>query len=705
MTEPQVSRRGKRESDIVRSVRKMVDDADMQTSLIRNRWRENYDMFVYGTRNEEKEDWQTNFSVNKFQTSMRTAQGRLVNILVNTPDWFEVCPKGYSNRQAEVLAPCFQKMMEYYLDAAKFKRHAGTFFLCSLISQGILHVGWQQRLIQNPEYIMRKTEKEREAEQKRLAKNVTNPMVSPELSGDEMEKKLIEALDSFVAEAQGETAIKVEPKPYVQIGCLDFKDVNHEKFFWDPNVMYMEESSWKAFRYTVNKWELNYFAKLGYFSKAKVQKVGSQRDLDTKLGTQQLRYQNTIDAARSRSDLVELLVYYGPLVIDEEVVKDRYFCIIGNDDVLLKEGEYPYWEPPGHLTPIVATAVRQIPYRATGAGIGDNATQLQKVYDSNWQLVCDTFRFGIAGINIVNYQNLVDKSQLLEGIYPGMTLEVRGAPKDSFEHLDLTSNLENQAHPVQTMLENAIDQLTGINEMMTGGSNPYSRTPATETNARLDAGTQNVNIIALDLEQNFLIPTLEKVLARILQFGLTELTSNPELQALFDEEEMNELLQLNAQSRYEILNQWFKFKIKGFSSDLNKDEAAQRDNELLAIVNSGGPLAQLINLPAFMKQYFKNRDIKDPDRLLLSDSPLVIVTAETQALMSGHMVIPSPMDDHEFHMQMQGPLAQSPYSTPEMQQHLMMHQQAVMQMQAMQAESQNGGPPSRNGGPPQQEMQ
>lgn len=661
-------------------------------------------MFVYGSQNDDKEEWQTQFSVNKLQTSIRTAQGRLVNTIVNTPDWYELCPGSYQNTEAAQLSATFQKIIDYYLESAKFKRHAGAFFLSSLISIGNLYIGWKQRLVQNPEYILDKTEKERRKVQEKLAKNVVNPQVeTPDaISGENFENELSQALDEFSAEAQGDSFSKKKIEEYVQIGCLDFLDINHEKSFWDPNIMYMEDSRWRAFKYEVNLYELRADAKKGFFSQSAVKRLGSQKDMYARNASERLRYKNTMQTPKGKSDLVELTVYFGPLIVDNEVLEDNYYAVIGNGDVILKDGTYPYWEPPGHFTPIVTAAVRQIPYRPTGAGIGDNATALQKLYDSNWQLVCDTFRFGIAGINVVNYQNIVDKSQLLEGIYPGMTLEVRGNPKENFQHIDLTSNVENQSHPVQNMLEQAIDQLTGINEMMTGGSNPYSRTAAAETNARLDAGMQNVNIIALDLEQNFIIPTLQKVFARILQFGLPEVNSNPELQALLSEEELYQVNQLNADTRMKILNQWYKFKIKGFSASSDKNAQAQRDNELLAIINGGGPLSQLINLPEFMKDYFKNRDIKDVDRLLLiNNSPLQQVTAENQLLLSGHMVFPSEQDDHEFHMQNQGALAQSPYATPQLQQHVQYHQQMLMQMQQAQGMQPGGQPAPENEGPVQ----
>lgn len=697
-----------RERDILKSIKDLTDNAASQVTLIKQRWRQNYDMFVYGTRNENKEDWQTQFSVNKFQTSMRTAQGRLVEAIINTPDWYDLEPQlGAYNQDASGLQRAFHKMMDYYLESCRFRRHAATFFLNSLISSGSLYIGWRTRLIDNPEYVLKKTEADRNREQARLARKVANPGNAPDPSVSDMESQLLAALDEFQAEAQGVNAPAAPVQPYIQIGCPDLRDINPERDLWDPNVMYMEDSVWRSFRYDINKYELNLAAKQGFFSKEKVDKVGSQRDLDVKLSNQNLRYKNIVSPTKGgiSNDKVELHCYFGPQIDGNDIVRDRWFCVIGNDNTVLREGDYPYWEPPGHLTPIVTTAVRQIPFRATGAGIGDNAADLQRIYDSNWQLVCDTFRQGISGLNVVDYQKLVDKSQLDEGIYPGMTLQVRGDPKQAFQRIALTQNIENQVRPIQTMFESAIDSLTGINELMIGGSNPYSRTSASETQARVDAGTKNVNTIALDLEQNFLIPALQKIFARVLQFGILELNTNPELRARLSDDEAFQLNKLDAASRIQVLSQWYSFKIRGFSSAQDKQEQAMRDNELLQIINSGGPLGQLINLPNFMRRYFQNRDVRDPDDLLLiNNSPLVEVQAETQALMSGHMVMVSPNDDHEFHIQQQGPLANAPYGTPEMKQHVMMHMQAAQAMQAanqqgQQAPPQPGQPPPQNGPP------
>lgn len=681
-----------KDSKIIGAIHALMDKCEDSVSLVKENWKQNFDYFLKGSQFKDKAEWQADFSINKLGSSIRHTQGELLNILVQNPKWWALEPVAQNNPKASLLKKPLKKLMDYYMEDAKFKRHAGTFFLSSLTSMGALYVGWRKKLIQNPEFVLKQTEDAIRKEQLKLAKVVTNPEVNdPNFDAESLQEKLQSALESFQSEMVGAEPLKEpEAKPYVQIGALDFQDINPEDLWWDDTVQYMEDSQYKAFSFEKPLWEIKQWAKLGYCSRDKVAKIPPKKLTDAQ-AMQKWRYK-TQTTVKNRTDVVELVAYYGPLIIDDIVKKDKYFCLIANGEVILKEGDYPYWEPPGHHTPVVNTAVRQIPFNATGAGIGDTAKKLQRTYDSNWHLVCDQFRYAIAGLNIVDYNKLIDKGALTSGIEPGKTLEVRGNPKEVFDHVNLSSNIENQVHPVQEMLRLAIEDATGINDAMTGAPNARSRTTAAETNARLGGAQRTVNTIALDLEQNFLIPVLQKIFARVLQFGISELRSNPELQRVLDESEMQELFALNEADKMEILNNYFKFKVSGFSSTQDKQEKLARVNELLQIANSGGPVSQLVNFTALIKLWTRLQELDDDEMLIISGSPLEIVTAENTALLTGHQIMPDEKDDDNFHIQNHQALLNSQAATQELQQHIMFHQQMMQQKQAMAQQAQQGQP-------------
>ena len=683
-----------RESKIVSSIVALVRGCEEQTTSIRNQWQANHQMFVEGSVFEGKEPWQTTFSINKFQTAIRVAQGELVNTLVQVPDWYKLVPRSENNPRAEKLASTLQTLMDYYLNAAKFKRHAGTFFFDSLLAMGSQHVGWKARLIQNPEYVAEKTRKLFDEEQKRLSRNVANPRVN-DTSSDDLERDLMASLDGMLAEMFDEPAPKPKIPPYIQVGCLDIGDVIPENAYWEPNVSYLEDSPWKAFRYTMPKYELNRLAKLGYFQKSKVKKLAASPTTDAMQTSKDRRWKN-IMRTKEQNDLVHLLVYYGPLIIDDEVERDQYFCVIGNDSTILKDGECPYWLPPGQSTPIINAAVRTIPHRATGAGIGDSAYKLQRTLDSNWQLITDSFRKTVSPIQIIDQSALVDKSVLDEGLKPGMVIEVRGDPEKVFKNIDLSTNLEQHVSAVQGVIENAIEEQTGINDLFLGGNNPYSRTSAAETNARIDGSRRQVNIIALDLEENYIKPFLQQALARILQFGIAEINSNPELASLLDEEQKMELAALSETDRMSILNYWYAVDIKGFSDVTDRNEQAMRLSEILQLANSGGPVAQVVKISEVISEWAEAVGIKNRDRLLITEmGPLQKIEAENALLAQNQQIMPGQQDNHEMEVQAHSALPME-LQTPALQEHIMLHQQFMQQMMMVQQQQQAGMPQGRD---------
>jgi hypothetical protein len=572
-------------------------------------------------------------------------------------------------------------MMNFYLEEANFKRHASTFILNSLISIGNIYVGWKYSLIQNPKYVLAKTRELRASEQKAMSKIVANPQSEPTMTAEEMQDSLLAAVNKVMAEAQG-----VEPEeesknipPYIQQGGFDFKDPMDQFFYWDSNVSYMEDSSWKAWEEEVPRYRLEFMAKkLGMFPVSKLDAIPSKRTDDkTRISS---KIYSGLDQNRTRDDdMVKLCMYYGPLIVDNRLEKDSYFCIIANEQLILKEGDYPFWEPPGHKTPLVNTAVRQVPNRATGAGIGDNAYGIQRQLDRNWHLVCDSWSLNVAGLNIINTQKVVDKSELQEGIEPGKWIEVRDEPDKVFKHLNMTSNVENQVAPINTVLASAMEEQTGINSLMRGGSNLRSRTTAAETKAISQGSANSVNTIALDLESNFLVPVLQKCLARIMQFVIPDLENNQAVKTILDQEELELLSQLNEADRVEIVNSFYRISINGFSARQVEEADIMRLNELFQIATANPALNSLVDWAEALRIWQKLMRLEKYDMLILKNTETERIMAENTVMAQNTEVNINPNDNHELHLQMQ-----SQPRTQAAAMHAQMHQQALMEIQMLQ---------------------
>lgn len=688
-----------KEARIVSAILEQIGRCDASADAIKKQWRSNYSMFVHGSVFKEKAPWMVDFSTMDLPHTIRTVQGELVNILIQNPRWWDLQPRSEHNPQAEVLRRPLKKLMDYYMKDAKFTRHAGTFILNSLISMGSLAIGWKFKTIINPEYTLWVAKEQLKKEQARLSTKVANPATEDEnLTPDGIEAAIEKALSDLPEiAAGGNPTPDPAPQQYIQVGALDLQNPNHELIWWDEAATYMEESNWKAFETECPRYELNRLAKLGYLSRKKVRDIPA-REVDSGYARRRAEYKG-LTGRKPKEDLVQLLVYEGPLIVDDEVVEEAYRCVIANRKVLLKGAPYAYWEPNGKNTSLINAAIREIPGRVTGAGIGDNAIKLQRTLDSNLHIMCDQMRKAMTGIDVVDRNAVVDSGSLDEGLEPGKPFYVRGKVGEAFQHVSLSSGLELGDPPVNGHIKNAIANATGINPLMMGEPNPKGRTPAAETQARLGAGGRTVNLVALDLEQNFLLPALEKIFARVLQFGVAEIGRNPQLRAVFAEDELMELGALNEQQRMDILQNYYSFKVNGFSGIQGDDDKLKRVIDIMTMVNQNpqGPIAQNIDSVAVVKLFAKLQGLEDEDTLLQKNSPISIITAENVTLLSGHMIVPSPNDDDQMHLQFHQGAAMSGNVTQELLDHIEFHVQQGQQKEAAQAaaQAQQGGQPSQ----------
>ena len=659
-----------------------------ETNLIKNKWIDNFAQFTDGSIFHEKQEWQSNFSLGKYEARIRSASGRSREVILTAADFYDFVPQNPDNELAEMLAPIFKKLQDYYLNKAGWKRRASTFLLSSYIAMGSMSVSWKNCLVRNPKWTTIKTKPEMVKEQQGIADQIENPQLSivdEVVIRDSMEQ----SFNDFSELISGEEVANPDEdvKPWLQVGCLDLQVINPTDRYWDTNAQYLEESAQGAYKTRIRLWQLRDLADKGFFEKKKVNELTTGQ-IQEHTRTRNFRFKNL--TSDTNSDVVELTIYFGPLILDGKIKKEAWGCVIANNATLIKEwDEYPYWEPPQHkLTPFVDSAVKEVPFRATGAGAGDNAVQMSRELDANMNLANDQMRFNTIGITGVDYSKLVDRGILETGIEPGKIIETMGDPSKVFSHISLTSNIENQFTPTNQILQQSIDEQMGISEVDLGGQTQRSRVTAAETQTRA-AGTQrNVSNIAIDLELTFIIPFLEKVFARVLQFAIPTITTNPEIQEVLTEEEINIIAKLDERERLGILNNFYRFKIKGFSSEVDKSSKIDDFNDALAIVNSSGPIAQMVNLAPLAKQAFEAIGFENVDDFFIPDTPLGKITLENQLLLEDRSVEVQEDDDHELHMQSHILLLNSPSATQALQEHVQAHQQIFEQIQAAQQQSQ-----------------
>lgn len=697
-----MARRSKAEKqqDIVDAIVGFAKSCEEETNLIRNAWRDNHGIFENGTVFEDKADYQANFSINKLGAAIRTTHSKLKRILINNPDWFDLEPVNTEAEEAAQLANPLKKLLVYHLDRACFLRYASTFILNSLISMGSMFVGWKAHKVRNPEWVAWQADKMLEEERRGRAK--VNALEAPEpLDVNGVEDSILNALAEFKALAQDSAMpSKPEPPEWLFIGGLDLQVPIAENCGWDTNVAYLADSEVQYYRTTVRLHQLQQWAKEGKVDKKAVKELGGSSRLRDEAQTQNLAYKGkstNLTREKGPSPEVDLIVWWGPIVSRSdssgmwEVEHNSTFAIVANESVLLKSGPNPFWEPKQQKGPLIMAASREVPHKAVGSTPVTDAKDIQRAFDSNNTLIVDAARYGVTGINIVNVHSLVEKTLLEEGIEPGSMVPVKDDPRTVWRHENLTSNIENQTLPVQNELRSGINESIGVSSVDVAGTNNLrSRTSATEVQSMQQGSQTTIDQIAVDLEINFLAPFLEKALARILQFGLKELQSNPEIANVLTEREIEILSRLSEADKVDILFNFYRFKIKGFSFQADHQERLQRFNEAFQVANSGGPLAQIFPWAPALKRWFKEMEMDELSEQVDPNTEISQLNRENQMLIfENRPVGVSPNDNHEVHMQSHQAAAMgSGGMTPALQQHLQQHQQAMMMIQQQQQQAQ-----------------
>jgi hypothetical protein len=673
-------------------IESFVEDMRHDTNVERRRWKENWEQFVHGTRFYDKEDWQSNFSLDTFQTRIRAGAGFARQIITNDPDFYSFDPINSDNERAGLLAPIWKKWVDFELRQAKFKVKMSTILLSSFINMGSLFVGWKTNFVKNPAWIEFHNKKERAKLNRGISDVVDNP---PQTIEDlaAIESSVRDALDSLPDLISEDAVEEPEPKKYIGVQGLDLQIVDPRNRFWNDNFDKIQESRMNAMVTNMELWELRDLADKGVFDKDKVEQVTTRgkeernRAAIIKNEERNKRSRNQ----RLKQDTVEVATYFGPLLDGENVIKEDWAGVTAGG-VLLKEfPSYPFWEPPTHpQSPFVDCAVKEIPGRPTGAGAGDNAVRNAKHLDSNINLANDAMRFNVAGINVVDYLNLADSTVLESGgLAPGQIIETVGNPKDVFHHVNTSNNIEQQFSPIDQRISQAIDEQMGISQLSLGGPTTRSRVSATEQQIRAQGTERQVSNITIDLEQQLLVPLIEKVFARILQFGLEDLNSNIALRQVLSETEREVLSQLSDEDRFEILTSWYQVKITGFSSEVERQEQINDFNEVLAITNQNGTLAQVVNVQELFKEWLRLMKIRDVDKFVFPDTEIGVINRENQLLAQanggqGKFVEVSESDDHELHLQSHGVLVNSPLRTQALIEHVQQHQQFLQATQQLQ---------------------
>lgn len=679
-----------RDSKIIAFVKKRIQNYLDRTIDVRKKWEENFDCFEYGSRFDYKDAWQANFSTQEVTASVRAGIARIRNNFLRRPDWFELRA---DNEQGEEFRPLLNKALRYHLKCANFRRGANTFLLSSALAMGIMRVGVQRQMVRTPRFVLKESDKDQQKQNEAVAGKVANPEALTSFPQDE--SSLLANMDSDIADVMGQmqgSKEKVDSEPEFELkNVLELTAINPFLFYFDIDAEYPEDGCWHAADSFV---PLSKIKELGYrkvYQNTEDIQPADMSSSDILKHRRFLSLQKANDT-EAPAGLCKVTEYFGNLILsnNEGGDKEEVFrhVVIVNDSVVVRDKKNVFWGD-RFGSPYVIATMNEVPFKPTGASMVDGAVPIQRVLDSNYHLAVDQMRLGIVGLNVVNKNEVVDPSVLLDGIRPGHYLEVNQKPDDVFKHYNLTSNIENIVPPMNGILLEAIQKNTGVAPMFQGLGAKRARTSAAEINAQVSGSEGVLYTSAEDLEIRWLIPMLDKSLARLLQFCLT--ASDEQFVGMLNESENMALEKILNKGRAFTLSQFYDFQINGFANEGLRLQELEQISKAIEFGNGNGPASSIINMPYLLREWALRANFTDPAKIVLGNSEIEEILSENRLLMAGHQISVGQNDNDELHLRYHSKAQYLPGgNTPEMQYHLQQHQMRMMERQKAQQAAQEG---------------
>lgn len=643
-----------REKYLVEFVINAVRSCEEQTLPDRTRWRTNEELFAgkqdWG-QDADGEIWQSRVFLHEYSPIIRQAATSLQNMIFERDDFVNL--KAVNDKDVE-FARIREKMIRYYLEDMGFAR---KFVEYCLVGGIYGFATWKPTIRQKPVWLpevvieeINKQENEelRRAEIKTEAANTYMP------NGiDAIDSGIEDAINKILGVKQN-LRRDIKSKKKLEL-CMELKLVNPHLLYWDPNVTDINDSVYIAEKSFPRFIELLPLFEAGVLDPKKKEKMmkewaGDQTGVYSSREVLRQRQQDQFYNKQAKFPESEILEYFGPVVgPDGELLVESAHLIIGNGKHLLKDGINGYWDK---KPPFITARFSTRPFKATGAGIADNAVSQQIVINELFSLLIDACKFDVYAPMGVNVDRLVDPSQVEGGIRPHDVIQVMGDAKaaDAFSELPLRSNVAPTLFQVVEALKLAGQKGSSVNTMT---SNPASRARITsaEVQSNDSQRMQSMNSLGMTIDYECIEPLVKRTDALVLQFGLEdENLSLLATRGVLTESEYELLNSMPAIDRFVEVSKHYKIEIRGFRALMERDKQLARTNELISQVTMMPPqVQQSIQWSNVIKQVVELYGL-DGDKWLFQNTPQDKAREENHLLQENQVVGIAPNDDDFAHL-------------------------------------------------------
>ena len=280
---------------------------------------------------------------------------------------------------------------------------------------------------------------------------------------------------------------------------------------------------------------------------------------------------------------------------------------IANNKYLIKPPmPLPYWHG---RSPYVIWSPIGVVLRKTGQSMLEGMRTIQRAMNNITNLQIDALIYELLGFPQImtgNLQNPADVNVLT----PGYPIRVKSSAQGPAITWDRPTPFGNQSIHMTEQLRRYAQGSHGVTDILQGlPTVKGEQATATEITAKGGESSQIFQVIAMDIEDNCLVPLLEMCASNILQYD-----------DFFDANEP-ELLQYKNMSREERVAQLkgpFRFTARGITSFFEMQEVLNKINGILGVVAKIPIAAEAIKWPELLNLIFDNSMIPNANTLVYS---------------------------------------------------------------------------------------
>lgn len=438
----------------------------------------------------------------------------------------------------------------------------------------------------------------------------------------------------FVESPQGN--IKQTVREEVLEGRLFVRAVDPYNFYWLPGSK-LNRWTGTIEEVEIPKWELMEMASKGVFDKEKIAALGAMKiDEQQKQSWTRWGERSNVGSVGpvKGAEIVKLTEFYGPIIIDGEVVEKNGHVVIANDQVMLLPAEEG-WQKNGYWhqkAPYVGFSPLGLPFRTEGVGLIEQVRAINKSLNRLANLSVDTLLFRLLPVFEVTPEVYENPEDFETGMVPGKvfrrTFQNMGTPGiNPVEFQDVSQG----SVAVAGMLDRAFQEGALVSEIQQAIPRYRGYQSATEIDAKVESQNGFFGSMATDIEKQAIAPAVEMAIDLMLQFINT--ANDPRVASILGVGQ-DVLRGMTREELLEIVQGDYKIRVEGISGQLEKVEMLQNLVQFMNIIGQNAEAwMPYINQDALLRRILEafRPAIRDIENIIADPTTVESVKAASQS--------------------------------------------------------------------------